>query len=1412
MDDLTQRRQQLVKQYHKASTPEREILQLCSVIYESISRTNLLQCVNQSNIKDLSRKNFTSSSLKTVLEKLLKAELLEQKQGLGIACNPLLVEVMTRDALQTKNFERFVKTQEICLPLTTRWSKGPASFRSEDQFIQQVRIGLYRGDMNLVQRRLNEYYQSTWNRDAITLEEIFLLVYNNPFDQALLEKLPTVIKHKILALILRETFLELLPAPDGVLELLREECRAYPPQKINPKSTQTPSNFHQFTLVEQLLWRGEIAEAEDHLHKIMVSEPDIPSATSYLGWIAFLRGENSKAIGYFQDALKAIRKKLNKRKVFFTEFHGVFCILACLKDGSPAKLKEAEDNIKWVVQQNVWLVDIHIVLEELLQIQRGNLVVRDSLLTTRLLPLEAGSGLITFFLILIIYWGCGKDAKKRELHKFLKPIQQQAAESGYRWVAAEAGELLSRILPSAKPDQDAIAFWQTQGLKTIVDTVVVEEPWALSLKALTSLNPGSPTITATTPTASSYRLAWFISAYSNAVLLQPREQKLTAKGGWSQGRNVALKRLKEEASRIEYLTPQDVSVCNQIKVHYGYYGRAEYIFKEQAIAALIGHPLVFWEDAPTTRIEVVSGKPEVQVKQNPKGGITLELLPALRSDRSLQWVKETPTRLKIIEVTPEHRRIAEILGSKNRLDVPDAAKEQVLNAINAIAGIVTVHSDIGGGLENVKEVPADPKPHIHLLPAGEGLKVSIRVRPFTQGGSYFRPGKGGTTIIAEIAGEQLQTTRDLLQEKRLAKQVEVECSILSQYEADEGEWWIEEPEDCLEFLLELHQMGDTVILEWPEGEKLKVQHQADMRQFSMTLRRENDWFAASGELQVSDDLVLDMQRLLTLLEQSPSRFIPLGDGQFLALTQEFRKRLDEFRAFSDKHGKGARFHPLAAVALTDFTDEVGQLKVDKHWQEHVKRLKSMDAFQPKLPSTLQAELRDYQIDGFRWLARLAHWGVGACLADDMGLGKTLQALALILTRAAEGATLILAPTSVCLNWMAEVERFAPTLNLIQFGSGDRQAVLDELQPLDMVICSYGLLQQEDVAEMLAKVQWQTIVLDEAQAIKNMATKRSQAAMKLESGFKLITTGTPIENHLGELWNLFRFINPGLLGSLEKFNQRFAGPIERQQDRQAREQLKKLIQPFILRRTKNQVLQELPPRTEILLHVELSQAEMAFYEALRQEAIAKLTASDATAGQKHLQVLAEIMKLRRACCNVQLVNPELSLSSAKLAVFGEVLTELLENNHKALVFSQFVDHLSYIRTYLDEQNITYQYLDGSTPAKERKVRIDAFQRGKGDVFLISLKAGGTGLNLTAADYVIHMDPWWNPAVEDQASDRAHRIGQQRPVTIYRLVTKQTIEEKIVNLHQHKRDLADSLLEGTDVSGKISTDDLLRLMQE
>jgi len=336
------------------------------------------------------------------------------------------------------------------------------------------------------------------------------------------------------------------------------------------------------------------------------------------------------------------------------------------------------------------------------------------------------------------------------------------------------------------------------------------------------------------------------------------------------------------------------------------------------------------------------------------------------------------------------------------------------------------------------------------------------------------------------------------------------------------------------------------------------------------------------------------------------------------------------------------------------------------------------------------------------------------------------------------------------------------------------------------------------------------VLDEAQAIKNAQTKRAQASVALQARFRLVLTGTPIENYLDELWSLFNFVNPGLLGSREGFQKRFAGPIERDGDAHARQALRALIRPFLLRRTKGAVLTELPPRTEQTMQVEMAGPERVFYEALRQRALDSIAALDAPEGKRKIHILAEITRLRRACCNPALIDAAAGISSGKLDAFLNLVDDLIRNRHRALVFSQFVGHLALVRAALDARGIGYEYLDGSTPSADRQRRVAAFQGGSADLFLISLRAGGTGLNLTAADYVVHLDPWWNPAVEDQASDRAHRIGQERPVTIYRLIMQDSIEERIVRLHRDKRDLASDLLDGAETAGRLSEDELIQLI--
>ena len=518
-----------------------------------------------------------------------------------------------------------------------------------------------------------------------------------------------------------------------------------------------------------------------------------------------------------------------------------------------------------------------------------------------------------------------------------------------------------------------------------------------------------------------------------------------------------------------------------------------------------------------------------------------------------------------------------------------------------------------------------------------------------------------------------------------------------------------------------------------------------------------------------------------------------------------------------------------------------------------------------VPEGVKAELRPYQRQGLAWLQFLREHGLAGILADDMGLGKTLQTLALLIARSAGGPALVIAPTSVCGNWLAEAARFAPGLQVAMYGdittsadledeSSERNAAASDtlidsagnsqpgdatadpaaagnarlaarrkqvaaLGPGQVLVCSYGLLQID--GDILTSRAWHSAVLDEAQAIKNAGTRRAKAASALQADFKLALTGTPIENRLSELWSIMGFANPGLLGSAEQFNQRFALPIERDADPQAGRRLRRLVAPFLLRRTKAEVLADLPARTEIVHEVVPGSRERALLEALRQQAeesVNQVLAAGGAAGpgagegQAQMHVLAALTKLRRAACDPRLVAPELGLVGAKVQEFERLAQELVAGRHKALVFSQFTDFLALLRERLDSAGLRYQYLDGSTPAAQRTQRVAAFQAGEGDFFLISLKAGGFGLNLTMADYVIITDPWWNPAAEDQASARAHRIGQQRPVTVYRLVTQGSIEDRIVKLHHSKRALAEGVLAGQDGGGAVlRAADMLALLR-
>ena len=371
---------------------------------------------------------------------------------------------------------------------------------------------------------------------------------------------------------------------------------------------------------------------------------------------------------------------------------------------------------------------------------------------------------------------------------------------------------------------------------------------------------------------------------------------------------------------------------------------------------------------------------------------------------------------------------------------------------------------------------------------------------------------------------------------------------------------------------------------------------------------------------------------------------------------------------------------------------------------------------------------------------------------------------------------------------------------------ERSVVLEASGAYDVILSTYGLLVTE--MEALTAKEWNIVCLDEAHTIKNRDTKTSCVAMRLQAANRLLLTGTPIQNHLGELWNLFRFINPGLLGNYDLFHRKYIVPIEQEGDKARQLQLKRIVHPFMLRRTKTEVVEELPDKMEIVLPVELSEDEMGIYEAIRRKAESMLEQS----GTVSMNALAEITRLRQAACSAALIEKQWKGENSKISLFLDLVNEIKEGGNRVLVFSQFTSFFQLICHELDKAGEQYLYLDGNVSLKQREHLVDDFQQGKCPLFLISLKAGGLGLNLTGANYVIHLDPWWNPAIEQQATDRAYRIGQQQNVTVYHLIAQHTIEEKIVRLHQTKRDLADSLLEGTDMSHKLTGKDLLDILSK
>lgn len=916
-----------------------------------------------------------------------------------------------------------------------------------------------------------------------------------------------------------------------------------------------------------------------------------------------------------------------------------------------------------------------------------------------------------------------------------------------------------------------------------------------------------------------HRLVYVMEKYGEDYSIIPRKQKLCTDGSWSLPYNVSAQTYF--TTGYDFMDDRDRQIFERLRKtvgHTKYYYRPNWGRKEDYLPFLADTDKVLLQKRISEFVPVSVRKERAYLSIERQGD-ELVLASNVKMSKYVYtltspWVvKENETSFVVIELSEYEQKAYSALLKLG--PIPAAGEAKLKEFITAVSSRIEVHSDLIEGGSTLEHVRGEATIVLRLAPRHGSFEMSCSVQPLRGGKLRFFPGEGKTVIFDEKEGVRYQVERDIETEtvrfQILSDFAESELNILLANETQTIE--IEDVLRLMEFVA-AHQADNEEVyaIEWLEGAKVSIKQAANEETYSMGLRTKQNWFEVEGELQLDEKTILSAAELLKLMQANMvgKRFVRLNDTEFLALNERLAKQLSSVQQLAQVR-KNSVVIPRYEIGLLGelMANPQTILREDKGVRKLLEKIDRAAQMPIKVPKELQATLRAYQEDGYRWMMRLAEWGAGACLADDMGLGKTVQTIAVLLARAKKGASLVVAPASVVYNWQNEIMRFAPTLNVQVFNEADDRAqLIEKAGNYDVVLTTYGLLVRE--AEMLAGKAWNVVCLDEAHTIKNRATKMSQVAMSLKAGMRIALTGTPLQNYLSELWNLFQFINPGLLGSFETFSHDFITPIEAEHNKQRQALLRRMLQPFLLRRTKAEVIDELPEKTEIIRRIELSADERIAYEALRIEAQQMVDQAE----KVDMNVLASITRLRQAACSLDLVPNGTTVANnggSKLADFTELISQIVTGGNRVLVFSQFTSFLHMAQQAVGKEITTF-YLDGSTPLVKRKEMVEAFQRGEAQVFFISLKAGGLGLNLTGANYVLHLDPWWNPAIEQQATDRAYRIGQKRNVTVYHLIAADTIEEKILRLHKTKRDLADALLHDQNTTHALTLSDLKLLLSE
>ncbi len=741
-----------------------------------------------------------------------------------------------------------------------------------------------------------------------------------------------------------------------------------------------------------------------------------------------------------------------------------------------------------------------------------------------------------------------------------------------------------------------------------------------------------------------------------------------------------------------------------------------------------------------------------------------------------------------------------LLTAQDRISVPDGAESELVDVLLDMPSMPQL--ELPESLK-LQEYHPSPKPILTVNPPrGRWRHEKLRAEvDFDYEGVVVRGSSRRFVIVQRDLGRCL--VRDRHTEHELWKQLDGR-GFRKLLDRRRGTHDVEiDVKDLGGAVRQLLELGWVV---QAEGKNVRQAGQVKFRVNSAI-----DWFELHANVDFGG-ITLPLPELLAALSRGETT-VRLGDGSLGILPEEWMEQYGLLAGLGTPDEDGLRFSATQAGLLDALLQGETEVEYDDKFLALRDRFKfdtAVDSIQE--PPGFKGELRPYQREGVGWLRFLQNFGFGGCLADDMGLGKTIQLLATIQDRVNQQGrvrlpSLIVVPKSLLFNWKQEAEKFTPALNVLEYTGIDRADLREDFSRYDIILTTYGTLRR-DVLQ-LREQPFDYVALDEAQTIKNAASQVAKASRLLKANYRLALSGTPIENHLGDLWSIFEFLNPGMLGRSSLFKI-YAGSA---QDQGSRELLGRGLKPFILRRTKQQVANDLPEKIEQTIFCQMGTEQRRLYDEMREHYRTSILGMvrDQGLAKSQMHVLEALLRLRQVACHPGLLDKERSKdASAKLEVLTTQLDEIIDEGHKALVFSQFTSLLDIVKKHLDEKKVVYEYLDGQT--RDRKARVERFQEDKDcPVFLISLKAGGLGLNLTAAEYVFLLDPWWNPAVEAQAIDRAHRVGQTNRVFAYRLICKDTVEEKIAELQKQKRELADAILqENNSMLRSMSLDDLDMLL--